>query len=66
MPGTVFELSLDDAIAIVLAAQHDAQTWSTADVAPLLAEAHRIIECNASAIAARCLAPLARPRLSVI
>jgi hypothetical protein len=65
MPGTTIELTLDEALALVLAAQHDPLWLAGAGSAPLVAEAQRFIEQHASDIAARHLAP-SRPSFKII
>jgi len=60
MPGTVFELSIDDALAIVAALERDPELlWrhSAAEREALLAEARRVVEHHAHEAAARHLAP---------
>jgi len=67
MPGTVFELSMDDALAIVAAVERDPDLFwrrSAAEREALVAEARRVIEQHAHEVAERCFPPLSdRPRL---
>jgi hypothetical protein len=65
MPGTVHELSVDEAIALIMAAQHDPPWLAGTGGATLVAEAQRVIEQHASDIAARHLAP-SRPSFKII
>lgn len=60
MPGTVFTLAIDDALAIVAAAERDPDVfwqYSPAESFALLAEAQRVIECHALETAERCFPP---------
>jgi len=57
MPGTVFELSIEDALAIVAAVERDPELlWrrSAAEQQTLLTEARRVIEQHAHEAAERC------------
>jgi len=66
MPGTVFELSIDDALAIVAAVERDPELlWrrSAAEREALLAEARRVIEQHALEAAERCFPPSPSLRL---
>jgi hypothetical protein len=59
MPGTVFEMELDEALAIVAAAERDPEfLWDVTDKEMLLAEARRVVEHAALEAAHRHLAPL--------
>jgi hypothetical protein len=70
MPGTVFELELIEALALVAAAAADPEfLWyaSDADRQMLLQEARRVVEAQAHEAACRCLAPARRqPNLRLI
>jgi len=70
MPGTIFELSIDDALAIVAALERDPELlWrrSAAERQALLSEARRVIEQHAHEVAERCFPPLSdRPRLRLV
>jgi hypothetical protein len=69
MPGTVFELSLEDALAICAAfAAVPEFPWYASD-APrqqLLQEAQRVVEAHAHEVARRCLAPTREPHLRIV
>jgi len=71
MPGTVFELSLDDALAIVAAVEREPDLFwrrSVAEREALLAEARRVVEHAALMVAERCFpSPLSdRPKLKIV
>jgi hypothetical protein len=69
LPGTVFELTLEEALAIVAAAAADAAfPWyaSHADRQLLLQEAQRLVEAAAHEAACRCLTPIREPHLKVV
>ena len=70
MPGTVFELTLDEAIALCAAAAADPEfLWyaNLQDRVMLLAEAQRVVEAHAHEAARRCLAPVrCQPNLRLI
>jgi len=69
MPGTVFELSIDDALAIVAALERDPELFwqhSPAEREALLAEAHRVIECHALDVAERCFPSSNLPALKLV
>jgi hypothetical protein len=66
MPGTVFELSIDDALAIVAALERDPELFwqhSPAERQALVAEARRVIEHHALGAAERCFPPSPSLRL---
>ena len=69
MPGTVFELTLDAALAIVAASAADPEfPWYAidADRQQLLREAQRVVEAAAHEAACCCLAPAREPHLKVV
>jgi len=72
MPGTVFELSIDDALAIVAAVERDPELllwrYSTDEQEVLLAEAQRVIEQHAHEAAERCFPLLLsdQPNLTLV
>jgi hypothetical protein len=70
MPGTVFELELIEALALVAAAAADPEfLWyaSPTDRQMLLQEARRVVEAQAHEAACRCLAPVrCQPNLRLI
>jgi len=68
MPGTVFELSVDDALAIVAAVDRDPELFwqhSLVEREALLAEARRVVEQHALEAAERCF-PSDLPSLKLI
>ena len=68
MPGTVFELSIDDALAIVAALERDPELFwqhSPAERLALMAEARRVVEQHALEAAERCF-PFGLPSLRLI
>jgi len=70
MPGTVFELSIDDALAIVAAVERDPGLllwrYSADEQEVLLAEARRVIEQHAHEAAERCFPPSSEPSLRLV
>jgi hypothetical protein len=69
MPGTVFALSIDDALAIVAAVERDPELFwrrSAAEREALLAEARRVIEHHALGAAERCFPPSPSLRLVLV
>jgi hypothetical protein len=71
MPGTVFELSIDDALAIVAAVERDPGLllwkYSAVEQEALLAEARRVIEQHAHEAAERCFPLLSdQPNLTLV
>src|SRR5262249_50258246 len=71
MPGTVIELTIDDALAVVLAVERDPQLllWkhTIAEQHALLTEARRVIDQRAHEVAERCSPPLSdRPILRLV
>lgn len=61
MPGSLFELSLDDALAVVAAHAHEPEAllWkcSPTEQDMLLVEARRVIQWHAFEVAERCFPP---------
>jgi len=71
MPGTVFELAIDDALAIVAAVERDPElfwAYSASEREMLVAEARRVIEQHAHEAAERCFPLLLsdQPNLTLV
>jgi hypothetical protein len=69
MPGTVYELELTEALAIVATSALDPTfPWyaSDGDRLQLLQEAQRVAEAAAHEAACRCLTPIRKPHLRIV
>jgi hypothetical protein len=69
MPGTTFEMELDEALAVVAVIATDPgfpEFVSDADRRVFQAEARRVVEAHAHEAARRCLSPASVPHLRLV